>query len=81
MLRRDARLTKDYEELIGYGKLETIEEVTIVDTAVSAAAGASAPNPECKKSDALPFLVRLGSSSAAGRMRRWECHGVLRVAR
>ena len=65
MLRGDARLAKEYEELVGYGKsrrwapkLETIEEVVAVAAAV---AGAPAPYPERRKSRALPFLGRLGS--------------------
>ena len=76
MLRGDARLAKEYEELVGYGKsrrwapkLETIEEV------VAVAAGAGAPNPERRKSRALPFLGRLGS-----RRRRDACGGGSAVA-
>ncbi|KAG2558041.1 uncharacterized protein LOC120684377 [Panicum virgatum] len=80
VLRGDARLAKEYEELVGYGKsrrwapkLETIEEVVAV--AAAAAAGAGAPNPERRKSRALPFLGRLGS-----RRRRDACAGGSAVA-
>ncbi|KAG2562442.1 uncharacterized protein LOC120644583 [Panicum virgatum] len=75
VLRGDARLAKEYEELVGYGKsrrwapkLETIEEVAAV-------AAAGAPKPERRKSRALPFLGRLGS-----RRRRDACGGAGAVA-
>ncbi|OEL18402.1 hypothetical protein BAE44_0020578 [Dichanthelium oligosanthes] len=67
VLRGDARLAKDYEELVGYGKsrrwapkLETIEEAA---SAGSNAAAASTPTPEARRKSrgALPFLGRLGS--------------------
>ncbi|XP_062181790.1 uncharacterized protein LOC133886079 [Phragmites australis] len=65
VLRGDARLEKDYEELVGYGKsrrwapkLETIQEVVVSAAVAAAAAGVSA---ERRKSRALPFLGRLGS--------------------
>ncbi|RLM69855.1 uncharacterized protein C2845_PM17G10600 [Panicum miliaceum] len=78
VLRGDARLAKEYEELVGYGKsrrwapkLETIEEA-----AAAAGTGAEAPptsGPGRRRSRALPFLGRLGSR------RRRERRGVLRV--
>ncbi|RLM58972.1 uncharacterized protein C2845_PM18G08410 [Panicum miliaceum] len=74
VLRGDARLAKEYEELVGYGKsrrwapkLETIEEVV--------AAAAPTSGPERRRSRALPFLGRLGS-----RRRRDACGGGSAVA-
>jgi hypothetical protein len=90
VLRGDARLAKDYEELVGYSKsrrwapkLETIEEVVVVAAAAAAAASASAsasattPTPErSRRSRALPFLGRLGSR----RRRDGACSGGSAVA-
>ncbi|RCV38428.1 hypothetical protein SETIT_8G141500v2 [Setaria italica] len=80
VLRGDARLAKDYEELVGYGKsrrwapkLETIEEVVVA--AAAASPDAAAPTPERRRSRALPFLGRLGS-----RRRRDTCSGGSAVA-
>ncbi|CAN6363077.1 unnamed protein product [Urochloa humidicola] len=74
VLRGDARLAKDYEELVGYGKsrrwapkLETIEEVV----AAAAAAAATSTPERRRRSRALPFLGRLGSR----RSRRDACSG------
>ncbi|CAO2149127.1 unnamed protein product [Urochloa humidicola] len=81
VLRGDARLAKDYEELVGYGKsrrwapkLETIEEVVIAANAAASDSGgsAAASSPaERRRSRALPFLGRLGS-----RRRRDACSAV-----
>ncbi|CAL4980936.1 unnamed protein product [Urochloa decumbens] len=80
VLRGDARLAKDYEELVGYGKsrrwapkLETIEEVVAAAAGSNSGAGAaatSAPAERSRRSRALPFLGRLGS-----RRRRDSCSG------
>lgn len=76
LLQGDARLAKDYEELVGYSKsrrwapkLETIEEAVAPAAAAVAspepadpAAGAASPrNHRSRSRRALPFLGRLGS--------------------
>ncbi|CAL4992879.1 unnamed protein product [Urochloa decumbens] len=83
VLRGDARLAKDYEELVGYGKsrrwapkLETIEEVVAAAAGSNSAAATSTPAAErSRRSRALPFLGRLGS-----RRRRDSCSGGSAVA-
>jgi hypothetical protein len=84
VLRGDARLAKEYEELVGYGKsrrwapkLETIEEVVAAAAAGTGAGASAAPTsgPERRRSRALPFLGRLGS-----RRRRDACGGGSAVA-
>ncbi|CAO2147102.1 unnamed protein product [Urochloa humidicola] len=86
VLRGDARLAKDYEELVGYSKsrrwapkLETIEEVVANSAAAAASdaanAGAASTPAERRRSRALPFLGRLGS-----RRRRDACSGGSAVA-